>query len=95
MNRIRLAFGPAGRLLALAALSLAGACAGPGRAEQMPRISPTDAHERVEKNHALLVCAYEKKACPGTHLAGAITLEDLESRLPGLSRDQDLIFFCG
>jgi len=81
--------------MVVSALLLAGACAGPGRAEQIPRISPSEAHERVERNHALLVCAYEKKKCVGTHLAGAITLEDLESRLPTLSRDQEIIFFCG
>jgi len=84
-----------GRWLAIAALLLAGACAGRGRAEQIARISASESHERVEKKQALLVCPYEKKSCPGAHLAGMITLEDLESQLPTLSRGQELIFCCG
>lgn len=49
----------------------------------------------MEGKVALLVCAYDEKACQGTHLEGAITLEDLESRIPSLSPNQEIILFCG
>lgn len=83
------------RFILIAAFLMANGCAGPSRADQIRRISPRDAHESVEKNHALLVCAYAEKACRGTHLAGALTLEALEARLPLLSPEQQIIFFCG
>ena len=58
-------------------------------------MSPESTLGKVKKGEALLVCPYEKADCTGTHLVGAITLEQLESMLPTLSRNQLLIFFCG
>jgi len=74
---------------------LSTSCATTAPAERVPRISPRDVHERVEHRGALLVCAYPKQKCSGTHLAGAITLEELEARVPALRPDQEIIFFCG
>ncbi|HEV3029767.1 MAG TPA: rhodanese-like domain-containing protein [Planctomycetota bacterium] len=74
---------------------LAASCATVPAAEGIPRISPRDAHERMERQGALLVCAYRAEKCPGTHLAGAMSLEELETRLPVLGPDQEIIFFCG
>jgi len=76
-------------------LMLAVSCATPPAADRVPRISPRDAHDRVERRGALLVCAYRAEKCPGTHLAGAITLEELEARLPSLGVNQEIILFCG
>jgi rhodanese-related sulfurtransferase len=74
---------------------LAASCATPASADRVPRISPRDVHEGVESRGALVVCAYRGEKCPGTHLVGAISLEELEARLPALAPDQEIIFFCG
>ena len=74
---------------------LAVSCATAPPSDRVPRISPRDAHERVERRKALLVCAYRADKCPGTHLAGSISLEEFEARLPALDPDQDIILFCG
>jgi rhodanese-related sulfurtransferase len=83
------------RLTVIPALLLAVGCATVTPGEQIPRVSPRDAHERVEKGQILLVCAYRDLDCRGTHLAGEITLEQLEARLPGLLHDQGILFVCG
>jgi len=81
--------------LLLVLLLMAASCATPPATDRVPRISPREAHERAERRGALLVCAYPAEKCPGTHLAGAITLEELEARLPSLGADQEIILFCG
>jgi hypothetical protein len=82
------------RVLA-AALLLAGGCASGPPLEGVRRLPPAVARDRVQSRQALLVCAYEKARCQGTHLAGSITLEDLEPRLAALPREQEIILFCG
>jgi rhodanese-related sulfurtransferase len=74
---------------------LAASCATPAPADRVPRISPRDVQEAVECRGALLVCAYPAEKCPGTHLVGSISLEELEVRLPALAPDQEIILFCG
>lgn len=60
-----------------------------------PRISPQDAHRRVAAGQALLVCAYEdEQKCGTMMLEGAITLKAFESKLPGMTKDQPIIFYC-
>lgn len=60
------------------------------------RISPERARERVQSGAALLVCAYDnEERCRRMLLEGAITLGELEARLPSLSPDQEIIFYCG
>ena len=83
------------RLIVLSALFFAAGCATASPSDHILRVSPRDAHQRVENVQALLVCAYQEKDCPGTHLAGAISLEELEARLPGLAQGQMILFFCG
>jgi len=59
-----------------------------------PRVDPEEARRRVEAG-ALLICAYTDTAkCERVRLQGAITLPELEERLPSLPPDQDLIFYC-
>ncbi|WP_305041934.1 rhodanese-like domain-containing protein [Geoalkalibacter sp.] len=61
----------------------------------VPRISPEEAARKVESGAALLVCAYaEADKFARMHLAGAISRQDFEARLPGLSKDAELIFYC-
>ena len=83
------------RMIPLAGLLVVAACAGRDRSGQIGRITAVEAHTRMEAKRAILVCAYEEKACQGTHLTGAISLEDLESRLSTFSPQQEIILFCG
>lgn len=76
-------------------LLLTASCATTDAADRVPRISAKEVRDRVERHVALLVCAYPADKCLGTHLAGAISLEDLEAKVPTLKPDQQIIFFCG
>jgi hypothetical protein len=59
------------------------------------QISAKEAHERVASGKALLVCAYrDEEACRKVQLEGSILLTQLESKRPGLSKDQEIIFYC-
>jgi len=61
---------------------------------EIRRVDPEEARRRVEAG-ALLICAYTDAAkCEGVRLQGAITLGALEERLPSLSPDRELIFYC-
>lgn len=58
------------------------------------RISPEEAHERSQEG-ALLVCAYpDTETCSKMWLTGAITRTELQSRLPELKKEQEIIFYC-
>ena len=81
--------------IALLLSFVAASCVSAPGTEHVLRISPREARERVERRGALLVCAYRAGKCPGTHLAGGISLEELEARLPALPQDQEIILFCG
>jgi len=62
----------------------------------VPRISPTEARQRVQRGQALLVCGYEDESkCRAMALDGAITLNELQRRLTSLPKGQELIFYCG
>lgn len=59
------------------------------------RIGPEETHEKVKAGTALLVCAYDNETkCNLLHLEGAISLNSFKSRLPSLTKDQELIFYC-
>lgn len=59
------------------------------------RISPQDTHRQVTAGQAILVCAYEDETtCSTMMLQGAISLKEFESRLPNLTKDQPIIFYC-
>jgi hypothetical protein len=61
----------------------------------VPRIAVDEARRRVLAGDALLVCAYQDEAkCARMKLDGSITVAQLESRLPRLGRDRELIFYC-
>jgi rhodanese-related sulfurtransferase len=58
-------------------------------------ITADDAHKKVQAGKALLVCAYEDDARFARYrLDGAISLRELEARLPALRKDQEIIFYC-
>ena len=59
------------------------------------RISPQEARQKVTAGQALLVCAYDDADKFKTnHLEGALSFSELRSRLPGLAKSQELIFYC-
>jgi hypothetical protein len=59
------------------------------------RISPQEARQKVTAGLALLVCAYDDadkfKTC---QLEGALSFPEFRSRLPGLAKNQGIIFYC-
>jgi hypothetical protein len=59
------------------------------------RVKPTEARHKVQSEEALFVCAYEsEKMCDRMRLDGALTLSELSSRLPGIAKDEEIIFYC-
>jgi hypothetical protein len=63
--------------------------------QAIERIDPQDARAKVQAGEALLVCAYKDKTCGKVMLEGAILRSELKKRLPTLSKDQEIIFYCG
>jgi hypothetical protein len=61
----------------------------------LERIPPERARQHMAANGALLVCAYDsKEKCQQNYLTGAISLSELQSRLQGMARNQEIIFYC-
>ena len=59
------------------------------------RISVEEAHNKVQANQALLVCAYEEEAkCRMLNLDGSISLVNFQSKVASLPKAQEIIFFC-
>lgn len=59
------------------------------------RITPAEARRKAQSGEALLVCAYEsEELCRRMRLEGSISLGELQARLPGLGKDQEIIFYC-
>ena len=62
---------------------------------EVTRISADEAHDKVRRSQALLVCAYDDDVkCSRMALEGAITLGELRARLSSLPKTQEIIFFC-
>jgi rhodanese-related sulfurtransferase len=62
---------------------------------EAPRIGPEEAHQKVERGEALLVCAYDdEEKCSNLHLEGAIHMQELEEKLQEIPKDKELIFYC-
>jgi hypothetical protein len=59
------------------------------------RISAIEADRNVKSGKALLVSAYrDEGACRKMQLERSISLAQFESKLPELSKDQEIIFYC-
>jgi len=59
------------------------------------RVTPEEAYEKVKSGKALLVCAYEDDAkFKKLKLENAISFNEFKSKLPSLSEDQEIIFYC-
>jgi len=63
-------------------------------AQEIERVSVTDARAATRAGGALLVCAYDDAKCARIRLDGAITLRDLEQRVESLPKSQELVFYC-
>lgn len=58
-------------------------------------VSADDAYKKIKTGKALLVCAYaEDEKFQKFNLTGAIPLKDLESRLPKMAKNSEIIFYC-
>ena len=61
---------------------------------QPARVSVQEVHEKLSKgNSTLLVCAYSQEKYDASHLEGAISLNELESKIPQLQMDAEIVFY--
>ncbi len=59
------------------------------------RITAEEARSKMEQSGALLVCAYDdEEKCRRMKLKGAISLNELKSKLPALPKEQEIVFYC-
>ena len=59
------------------------------------RITPEETYEKLRTAKALLVCAYDsEEQSRSLQLAGAISLPEFRAKLPSLSKDQKIVFYC-
>lgn len=59
------------------------------------RVGPEEIRRKVESGEALLVCAYEEDSkFRNMNLEGATSYSEFRSRLPSLSRDAEIVFYC-
>ncbi len=60
------------------------------------RVTPKEVYQKVKSGTTLLVCAYDDEATfRRMKLQGAISLEEFKSILPSLSKDREIVFYCG
>ena len=58
------------------------------------RIPAEEVRRKVTSGEAILVCAYEiEEKFRNTRLKDAISLQEFKTRLPSLSREQEIIFY--
>ncbi len=59
------------------------------------QISPKEVYEKLKAGAAILICAYEdEKKFKTFHLEGAISFNEFRLKLPSLSKDQEIVFYC-
>jgi len=59
------------------------------------RVTAEEVHDKLKSGKALLVCAYEdEEKFRKLQLEGAISFNAFKSRLPSLSEDQEIVFYC-
>ena len=58
------------------------------------RVAPEEVYRKVKSGLTLLVCAYEDdERFKNLQLEGAISFNEFKSRLPSLSKDQEIVFY--
>jgi hypothetical protein len=59
------------------------------------RISPEEVYQKLKSGTVILVCAYEDDVkFKKLQLQGAISFNEFKSKLPSLSKDQEIVFYC-
>ncbi len=59
------------------------------------RVSPEEVYQKLESGTAILVCAYEDDAkFKKLQLQGAISFNEFKSKLPSLTKEQEIVFYC-
>ena len=62
---------------------------------QVSRVTPEETNQKLQAGKALLVCAYDSEdQFRSMQLAGAISLPEFRAKLPALSKDQEMVFYC-
>jgi hypothetical protein len=63
--------------------------------EESLRVSPEEVRQKVKEGKALLVCAYEdEEKFKKVRLEGAISFGEFKLKLPSLTKNQEIIFYC-
>jgi hypothetical protein len=61
---------------------------------ELIRVTPEEIYKKVKSGKAILVCAYEDEArFRQLQLEGAISYNEFKSKLPSLSKDQEIVFY--
>jgi len=59
------------------------------------RVTAVEVCEKLKSGKVLLVCAYEdEEKFRKLQLEGAISFNAFKSKLPSLSKDQEIVFYC-
>jgi len=62
---------------------------------KVSRITPEETYQKLRVENALLVCAYDsEEQFRSLRLEGAISLPEFRAKLPSLSKDQEIVFYC-
>ena len=60
------------------------------------RVTAEEVYDKLKSGNVLLVCAYEdEQKFKKLQLEGAISVNAFKSKLPSLSKDQGIVFYCG
>jgi hypothetical protein len=63
--------------------------------DKVTRINAEETHQKLQMGKVLLVCAYDSEdQFRSMQLAGAISLPEFRAKLPALSKDQEMVFYC-
>jgi hypothetical protein len=58
------------------------------------RVSPGEVYKNVKSGKTILVCAYEDETrFKQLQLEGAISFNEFTSKIPSLSKDQEIVFY--
>ena len=58
------------------------------------RVTTKEVYDKVKSGKALLVCAYEdEEKFRKLQIQGAMSLNAFKSKLPSLSKDQEIVFY--
>jgi hypothetical protein len=61
----------------------------------VPRIAPAESYSRIKAGQSLLVCAYASDDhCKNIRLARALLPSEFTAKVPTLTKDQEIIFYC-